>query len=380
MFIFHFSLFILFSIYSLVIIWLIIGNRKLKGKFNDTPYSVSVIVPIRNGEETLSDLINDLSLQNYNGEFEIILVDDNSDDNTLKIIKSIVKRDNRFKYQTSNNGNPALNFKKRALDAGIKVAKNEWLLFTDADCRLTIHWIAGMVSYFNAENDYVIGHSYVKRDRGILNMFETIDLLLLLLCARGAVGNNYPLACIGQNQAYKKSLYHKVGGFSKISNHIQGDDSLFMNICKKEGNANIVFASNKKCHVHTNSIKKWVPLFKQRLRWGGDGQIMWKINILFYFILLVFFLLHLKLIILLFFLCLSHGHYLLLGKYLLIKFILEFGLYHAGSKYLNNSINLIHFIVWYVIHIFYVVLIGFGSFYYKQLSWKGRRIIVSNNL
>ena len=107
---------------------------------------------------------------------------------------------------------------------------------------------------------------------------------------------------------------------------------------------------------------------------------MWKINILFYFILLVFFLLHLKLIILLFFLCLSHGHYLLLGKYLLIKFILEFGLYHAGSKYLNNSINLIHFIVWYVIHIFYVVLIGFGSFYYKQLSWKGRRIIVSNNL
>ena len=131
MFIFHFLLFVLFSIYSLIILWLIIGNRKSNDTFNNKPYPVSVIIPIRNGEETLLDLIYDLSLQNYHGEFEIILVDDNSDDNSLKIIKNIVKRDNRFKYQTSNNGTSSLSFKKRALDAGIKIAKNEWLLFTN---------------------------------------------------------------------------------------------------------------------------------------------------------------------------------------------------------------------------------------------------------
>ena len=380
MFIFYFLLFVLFSIYNLVILWLIIGNRKANDTFNNKPYPVSVIIPIRNGEETLSDLIHDLSLQNYHGEFEIILVDDNSDDNSLKIIKNIVKRDNRFKYQTSNNGTSSLSFKKRALDAGIKIAKNEWLLFTDADCRLSIDWITGMVGYFHPENDYVIGHSYVKGKRGILNIFETIDFLLLLSCARGAANNNYPLACTGQNQAYKKSLYHKVGGFTKINYHIQGDDSLFMNICKIDGNANIVFASNKKCHVHTDGMKKWVTLFRQRLRWGGDAKVMWKINIYFYFILLGFLMLHVKLIILFLLSCLSYGDYLLLAQYLLIKFILELGLYSLGSKYLNNSLNLIHFIVWYVIHIFYVVLIGLGSFFYKISSWKGRKFIVSNNL
>ena len=69
-------------------------------------------------------------------------------------------KDKRFKYESSVNGDSALNHKKRALDAGIQIAHSEWLLFSDADCRLKSTWVRGMAAYFNDEVDYVIGLSF----------------------------------------------------------------------------------------------------------------------------------------------------------------------------------------------------------------------------
>ena len=373
MLVFNYLLCSIFSIYCFVIIWLIFGNKKSSNKLNKELHSVSIIIAIRNGEKTLPSLIQDLSLQDYSGEFEIILVDDDSNDGTKDIIQNVIQKDDHFKYQSSQEGDSSLNFKKRALDAGIKIAKNEWMLFTDADCRLPVSWLSGMVRYFHSNTDYVIGHSYVKKNSGFINIFESIDFFLLLVSAFGSANQGYPLACTGQNQAYRKSLFAKVGGFSRINYHLQGDDSLFMNICKKICKSKIVFASNKECHVSVRGEKKWLNLLNQRLRWSGDANIMWKINIYFYLILCGFLFLHIKLIFL--FLCaiFFNEYLLLLSQYLLIKFVFELGLYHIGCKYLNNTMNLFDFTIWYFIHIPYVVLIGLGSFFHKNLYWKGRK-------
>ena len=80
----------------------------------------------------------------------------------------------------------------------------------------------GMACYFTNDNDYVIGHSDVKSGNTLLNIFQALDYFLLLVAARGAANLGHPLACTGQNQAYRKSLYQRVGGFSRIKNHIQG--------------------------------------------------------------------------------------------------------------------------------------------------------------
>ena len=169
-------LFILIIIYCGVLIWLIIGNLKpFNYRSNSKDQPVSVIISIRNGEKTLPDLIQDLLSQDYKGEFEIILVDDDSDDYTAHVIKEISKKDNHFIFQSSSKGKSSLQFKKRALDAGIKMAKHEWLLFTDVDCRLSSSWITGMASYFQPENDYVIGHSNVSMGNKILNIFQSLD-------------------------------------------------------------------------------------------------------------------------------------------------------------------------------------------------------------
>ena len=230
-----------------------------------------------------------------------------------------------------------------------------------------------MAAYFQSDNDYVIGHSNVKMKNSIINIFQSIDFLLLLVSARGAVNLNCPLACTGQNQAYRKSLYDKVGGFDRINNHLQGDDSLFMNICKKWGKAKIIFADDCNCFVNSCRKKKWASLLKQRIRWSGDANVMWKVNIGFYVVLCGFFLLHLKLMILFFISVFVNQYFQLFMKYLLIKFIFEFLLYFVGSYYLQNTINVFKFVIWYFIHIPYVVIIGLGSILHKELEWKGRQ-------
>ena len=366
-------------IYLVLLFCLLIGNILMDKKNSITKFPpVSVIVSIRNGENALPNLIADLSNQKYSGELEFILIDDDSEDSTQEIIQEISKKDKRFIYETSINGNTSFHLKKRSLDAGITTAKNEWLLFTDVDCRVPTGWVLGMANYFINENDYIIGFSNVKSGNSLLNTFQSLDYFLLLVAARGAAKLRYPLACTGQNQAYRKSLYKKIGGFSRIKNQIQGDDSLFMNLCSHWGKAGVVFADDLQSHVTARQEKSWIALFNQRLRWSGDANIMWKFNVRFYLLLLGFFLLHLMFVSL-FCISLFHPYYFtILIKYLSLKFILEFLLYISGIYQLNQSLHFVGFLLYFIIHIPYIVFMGIGSFFTKKLSWRGRKLHLSS--
>ena len=368
-------LFVAMVIYSGLLLWLIIGNifSYKKDTISEFP-PVSIIVAIRNGQNSLHNLIVDLSAQNYPGKLEFILVDDESTDATSNIIHEISQKDKRFIYESSANGNGSLQLKKKALDAGVNRAQNEWLLFTDVDCRVPSGWVAGMASYFSSENDYVIGHSNVKSGNTVLHLFQSLDYFLLLAAARGSANLRHPVACTGQNQAYRKSLYQKVGGFSKIKNHLQGDDSLFLNLCRKWGKAVVVFADDLQSFVMARQEKTWSSLLNQRLRWSGDANIMWRVNVVFYLLMLGFFLLHLTFISL-FCISILHTYYFtVLVKFLIIKFILEFLLYFSVCRQLDQSLQCIKFILWFFIHIPYIVIMGFGSFLANKLSWRGREL------
>ena len=363
-------------IYSGVLLWLIIGNifSDKKNIISEFP-PVSVIVAIRNGENALPDLIADLSVQKYPGNLEFILVDDESEDTTSKIINEIIKKDKRFIYVTSTNGDASLQLKKRALDAGINTAQNEWLLFTDVDCRVPSEWVAGMASYFSSNNDYIIGHSYIKSSNNtLLNLFQALDYFLLLVAARGAANLGHPCACTGQNQAYRKSLYKEVGGFFRLKNQMQGDDSLFLNICRKWGKAVVVFADDFQSHVTTHQEKTWISFLNQRLRWSGDANIMWKVNISFYVLMVGFMLLYMTFALLFCISIIFPYYFITFVKFMMIKFILEFLLYFSGSRQLDQPLKSLVFILWFFLHIPYIVLIGLGSFFAKILSWEGRKL------
>ena len=76
----------------------------------------------------------------------------------------------------------------------------------------------------------------------------------------------------------------------KIKNEIQGDDSLFMNLCKKQEKIKIIYADDSYAHVFARQEKRWISLLLQRLRWAGDANIMWKFNpMLFLMVIATFF-------------------------------------------------------------------------------------------
>ena len=334
--------------------------------------SVSIIIAVKNGENSLPTILSDLEKQNYNGEAEYIIVDDESIDRTEEIIKSYSKKNNKFIYISSKEGNKNLFFKKRALDAGIKNAKYDILIFTDVDCRVSTEWVKSMASYFQNEVDYVIGASQISNPLNIISRFQKIDLLMMMTAGKAGCNLESPIASTGQNQAYKKYLYYENNGFMKIKNSIQGDDSLFMHLCLKK-NAKIKFNSNPKSIVESRIETNLSSFIKQRIRWAADGKIMWSYNKKIFIILLSTFFINLLLLLspVIYFLV-KNEIFKIIYIIFIIKLILEFIIYSLGSIKLKNEFNIFNFVIWYFLEIPYVVFVGIGSFFIKHIKWRGQ--------
>ena len=348
-----------------------LSKKEDQSKNLNTP-PVSVIIAVRNGEKNLTRLLTALKKQVYNGKMEFIIVDDESSDNSPQIINKFAQNDYRFIYTSSMNGDKNLNFKKRALDAGIKKSQYERLLFTDVDCIIQFYWVKSMLSSFTNEIDYLIGYSEAIDTSTIAAKFQKMDFFMLLSAARGMVNNNSAWACTGQNQAYRKSLYNSVGGFSKIADQLQGDDSLFLLLCRKARNVKVNFATSPESFVISRPELTWKSLLKQRTRWAGDSKVFWKYNIPFYITSMATFILNVGVIIT----PLIYGFNIFLSIWfiniLLLKFIAELMLMSKGGNIFDRKFTLFEFLQWLIIQPIYVMAVSLGSIFNLNQNWQGR--------
>ena len=364
LFFLNFGIYIFFLITNILSLLLSPPNININNQSSKVP--VSVIVAIRNGERSLGDLIKNLIDQDYRGEVEFLLVDDNSNDKTKEIIKHAENKYSQIKYVSSSEGDPELFFKKRALDAGVSKSSYDTLLFTDVDCKFGKSWVSGMTGSFIDNIDYVIGFSRARYKFGFANLFQKIDFLMLMFSAKAVSDIRFPLACSGQNQAFKKNLFKKVGGYKRISDLLMGDDSIFLQLCLK-ANANVAFCNNPQSYVFCRSENNWRDLFLQRMRWAGDGNIMWKYNFIFFQIMVATVASNL---FILFLLAIWSLHILLV--ILSIKFFIELMLHIVGSRKFQENFSIFNFAYWYIINIPYVCIMCVASFFVPLISWKNR--------
>ena len=357
--------------YFLLLFWFIIGILKTKSSSSNISLNiikdVSVIICAKNEENILNNILNDLKNQNYKGNIEFIIVDDNSSDNTSSIIYDYIDKDKRFKYTHSDEGDSSLSHKKRALDAGIKISQYDYLMFTDAGCRLNKDWAKSMINQYRDDKDYIIGLSFAKDVKKLVSKFQKIDLFMLMFSTLSSANLNYPLASTGQNLSYKKDIFLSMNGFSRISNLMMGDDSIFMQMCLKSNSIRLGISNESNSFVDSKIIYNWRDLLVQRIRWGGDGIIMWKYNKCFFIIMLVTFLANLFYIMIPF-IFYSSIHFLII--LFLIKFSIELTFYLIGSIKVNRKIYIIDFISWFFIQIPYIVLVGLLSPFAYYLGWK----------
>ena len=203
---------------------------------------ISVIVCAKNEEDNVLNFIPLLAEQNY-PDFEIVLIDDASSDKTLDVFEGFEKQYSNIRLVKVENNEAFWGNKKYALTLGIKAAKKDYLLFTDADCHPTSKdWITAMSSQFTMHKTIVLGYGkYEKIPNSFLNKIIRYETLLTAIQYFSWAKIGYPYMGVGRNLAYKKEEFFNVNGFIEHMQIRSGDDDLFVNQAAKAKNTTIAY-------------------------------------------------------------------------------------------------------------------------------------------
>ena len=226
---------------------------------------ISVIVCAKNEEENVSKFIPLLIQQDY-PDFEIILIDDASSDNTLEVFEEFEKNHANVRLVKVQYNEAFWGNKKFALTLGIKAAKKEYLLFTDADCYPTSKdWIAEMSSHFTMQKTIVLGYgAYEKVPNSFLNKLIRFETLLTAVQYFSWARLGFPYMGIGRNLAYKKEEFFNVNGFIDHMKIRSGDDDLFINQAANKKNTTVCYTPNSFTYSEPKTtFKEW---FAQKRR------------------------------------------------------------------------------------------------------------------
>ena len=227
--------------------------------------SISVIICAKNEAENLQRFLPAILEQDY-PNFEIVIINDASNDNTLEVIETFGKEHNKIKIVNVENNEAFWGNKKYALTLGIKAATNDYLLFTDADCKpVSKRWIASMSRHFTNKKSIVIGYgAYKKEKTSFLNKLIRYETLLTAIQYFSYTKLGIPYMAVGRNLAYRKEEFFKSNGFINHMNIQSGDDDLFVNQAANSVNTTLCFIKNSFTEsLPEKSLKNW---YKQKRR------------------------------------------------------------------------------------------------------------------
>ena len=262
-----------FAVLGIQIIYFILfllAFRKLDKLVSLEQPSVSVIVAAHDEEENLRELVPLLLSQNY-AEFEVIIVEDRSNDGTYDYLLQATKENEKLKMVSVTHKPDHINGKKFALTLGIKSARHDWVLFTDADCRpASPNWIASMAHQFHEGKKIVIGFSPYLKTGGLLNSFIRFESFLTGIQFVGLALLGKPYMGVGRCLAYRKELFLDNKGFNSHLGITGGDDDLFVNqhATKKNTSVNI----GNEAIVFSKPKTTWGDFLHQKFRHLSVGK------------------------------------------------------------------------------------------------------------
>ncbi len=242
-----------------------IAFYKSKQKTKSQQHPVSVIICARNEDEHLARNLPGVLVQSYPSTYEVVAVNDNSQDDSKYILQELKKTFKTLNVLELTQEAVHIPGKKYALSMGIREAKHEVLLLTDADCvPASENWIEKMQNGYDENIEIVLGYGAYHKKNGLLNKlirFETFHSGLQYLSYALA---GIPYMGVGRNLSYKKTLFFRTKGFSSLNNLASGDDDLFVNKTATKTNTAVVIDPD----AVTRSIPKttWRDWKRQKTR------------------------------------------------------------------------------------------------------------------
>jgi len=232
---------------------------------------LSVVICARNELENLKIYLPSVLSQNY-PDFDVVVVNDRSWDGTEEYLEQLEKQHAHLKVVKILDNEKFIAGKKFAVTMGIKAAKNEWLVFTDADCTpASENWLMNMQQPEDATTDILLGYSpYLKR-RSLLNALIRFEAFFTAVNYFSFALKGMPYMGVGRNMAYKKTLFFKNKGFAAHMHIPSGDDDLFVNAHANSHNTSVRL--NKESHVWSAPNTSWATYLKQKKRHFGAGKM-----------------------------------------------------------------------------------------------------------
>jgi glycosyltransferase involved in cell wall biosynthesis len=231
-----------------------------------TSKPVSIIICARNEAENLRKFLPSVLEQDY-PDYEVIVVNDCSEDNSYEILGKYLTQYPHLRISTINKDPKFTHNKKFAQFIGIKAAKNEILLFTDADCKPeSDKWIEGMTSQFGDKINFVLGYGGYFRENRLLNKYIRCDSIVIAMQYLGMAIRGIPYMGVGRNLAYRRSVFFTNKGFGSHNHIVSGDDDLLVNTVATGENTTVEFRSETHTRsVPSSGLNEWVTQKKRHL-------------------------------------------------------------------------------------------------------------------
>lgn len=328
---------------------------------------ISVLIAARNEGKNIEKLLQSLYNQSFNKEsFEVIIVDDHSDDNTFDIVEE---------YKLSH---PEMNLKvlraidngkKHAISQALHAAENEIVMVTDADCELPARWIETMACHFKEKNlKMLLGPVLLSPADSLFEKLQVLEHLSLIASTAGSAAIGMPVMCNGANMMYDRQAALEVEKYRKDMDIASGDDMFLMEqFLKHHGSRSVSFLLDNQAVVKTATMPDLRAFFRQRRRWASKTKAYtnWKI-IATAFIVLMF-----NLSIVFFFAAgfFMNVFWVFFVLYVIMKTLIDFPILKRITYFMQQQRLLLWMLPLEFVYPFYVVFTAFSSLFTK-VRWK----------
>lgn len=240
-------------------------KKKDRAKSDDQLEPVSVVVCARDAYEYLQDLVPVLLTQDY-PDYEIVIVNDCSEDETEEWLKDIERREPKIRPVQLRQHLNFFNGKKFPLSMGIKSAKNDLIVLTDVNCLPTnSQWLRSVVNSYGNNTEVVIGYSPYMNKKGLFNQIMRFDAVQYAMQYLSAALNKHPYMGIGTNLSYRKDLFYRHKGFTSHYTTSVGDDDLFVSQVAKGKNTEVLIdAENAILTTPPHKFGMWAHIKSSR--------------------------------------------------------------------------------------------------------------------
>ncbi len=352
----------------------IIGFGKLNEILEEEPTVapfISIVISARNEADNIEVCLQQIIKQKFASQnFEVILIDDASEDATYDIAVNVLKNSiisHQLIKQHSHKG------KKQNISEAIKIAKGSIIITSDADVVYrNSYWLLTISNYFkNYSPNMLIMPIDFENHSGFLANFQIIENLALTAITAGYCGIKKPFMCNGANLAFKKSAYNLVSGYDSHLHISSGEDIFLMEEIKKADPNSIHYGLIRSLIVKTKTLLTIKSLFQQRIRWAYKAKYNSNnLNLFASFIILATNLLFVALI-----LAIIKESVIIpyLSIFVFAKFVFDFLLLFLASNFLGRTKIIWWLIPFGFIYWIYAIIVGICSLFVKPY-WKGKKI------